>query len=196
MGVLNYQVTGTAYPPYMYPNGYRFPGSRFSNTIAGNRPPEDALEYAFDMLVGKRGILMYSPVLLIGFAGLLATVIQRGSQLRQAGLIFLAGMTVLVGYLATQTFNFGGVIRRALAYRRHSMAHVLHPSAVPSGCRGPKQHLPRHCSCSSPRVFFFSAGSAVQVQCTPGTTAPPVYVAHAQDDDGERQFELVVSWQP
>jgi hypothetical protein len=62
--LLDYQIIGSLLPPYMHTQGYDYPGSRFPQTIAGNRSPENVLSYGLRLLVGDHGLFAFSPVLL------------------------------------------------------------------------------------------------------------------------------------
>jgi len=64
MVFLDYQIVGTPLPPYMYTQGYDYPGSRFPQTIAGNRSPENVLIYGLRLLLGDHGLFAFNPVLL------------------------------------------------------------------------------------------------------------------------------------
>jgi hypothetical protein len=108
MLILDYQMIENLLPPYMYPNAYKYPGSRLANTVAGNRPSDTPGLYAFQMLVGNHGLLAYSPILLLGLAGVVAVIRNRQHPLWMEACVTAASAIGLIGYLVTNTYNFGG----------------------------------------------------------------------------------------
>ena len=116
MVFLDYQIVGNPLPPYMYTPGYDYPGSRFPQTIAGNRGPENVLVYALRLLFGDHGLFAFNPVLLWAVAALVGVWHGRSSSgseypadwLRRAAA--LVGLTsgLFVLYFICFTDNFGG----------------------------------------------------------------------------------------
>jgi hypothetical protein len=64
MAFLDYQIIGNPLPPYMYTPGYDYPGSRFPQTLAGNRSPDNIMSYGLRLLFGDHGFFALNPVLL------------------------------------------------------------------------------------------------------------------------------------
>jgi hypothetical protein len=113
---LDYQIVGNPLPPYMYTRGYDYPGSRFPQTIAGNRSPENVLLYGLRLIVGDRGLFAFSPVLLWAVGALVRAWRNRSSidSRRCAG--WLRAAAAMIGlasglfalYFILFTDNFGG----------------------------------------------------------------------------------------
>jgi hypothetical protein len=108
MVLLDYQIVGNPLPPYMYTQGYDYPGSRFPQTVAGNRGPENVLIYGLRLLFGDHGLFALSPVLLWAVVALVQVWRDRRSRLR--GTAALVGLTssLFALYFIAFTDNFGG----------------------------------------------------------------------------------------
>lgn len=106
--VLNQQITGSVLPAYLRTEGYQYAGSQFGSTVAGNLPSGSIWRYAFDALVGYRGLFAHSPALLWGLAGLLSVITRRGHPLRWPSLFIALGVAAQAAYILTHTDNFGG----------------------------------------------------------------------------------------
>jgi hypothetical protein len=108
MVVLDYQIVGSPLPPYMTTGGYDYPGSRFPQTIAGNRSPENVLVYGLRLLVGDHGFFALSPVLMWAAVAVAWVWRDRASRLRvPAGLVGLTS-GLFAAYFILFTDNFGG----------------------------------------------------------------------------------------
>ncbi len=116
MIILNYQIVGNPLPPYMYTPGYDYPGSRFPQTIAGNRSPENLFVYGWRLLLGDHGLFAFNPVLLWAVIALVR--VWRKSPSKDVGprpeWLRLAAVTVgltsglFALYFILFTDNFGG----------------------------------------------------------------------------------------
>jgi hypothetical protein len=106
--VLNWQIVGNPFPPQLYTAGYAYPGSPFASTVAGNRRAGNVAAYAFDLLVGRRGVLAFFPVLLV--YGLWLAWALRAAQPAARRLAWaVLGSTLTYGlYFIFFTDNFGG----------------------------------------------------------------------------------------
>lgn len=193
---LDYQITGTIWPPYMYPHGYRYPGARLPDTVAGNRPPGSVAVYLFDMLIGARGLLAYCPVLLASLWGWLCVVAERGHRLRMAAMVIGACTLALIGYLATQTNNFGGTaygqrwLVILMPFGFFFIAFVRRPALKGKAKAGTRVVL----ALAGAMAIFLAVGSSIQGALNPWKrTPPPVYIRY--DPEGEPQFELATSWE-
>jgi hypothetical protein len=108
--VINYWAAGTIVPLYFDPKAYDFVGTVLNTTVGGTNgfySLEFGLRYAYDMFVGQRGLLSFTPMLLFAFGGMVIAFRQR----RQRGLIaaMLGGSLVFATYLILRTDNFGGL---------------------------------------------------------------------------------------
>ena len=109
--LMNYSAAGTIWPLYFDPKGYDYPGTAFGSTFGGTSgfsSLEFGLRYAYDMLVGRRGLFAFTPVLLYGLAGM-GSVIRDRRPWRGLTLAMLAGSVMLSAYLIARTDNFGGL---------------------------------------------------------------------------------------
>lgn len=107
-GIFDYQISGSIFPPYFLSEGYRYPGGKLFESIAGIRPPSNILLYAFDNLVGYRGLLVHNPVVLWGIAGLLIVICRKRRPLWWPSALLLAGILVQMLVVLTRTSDFGG----------------------------------------------------------------------------------------
>ncbi|MDW8327927.1 MAG: hypothetical protein RMK99_15300, partial [Anaerolineales bacterium] len=105
---LNFQIVGNPLPPQMYTAGYRFPGSEFEATVAGNRPSEDIGRYAFDLLFGARGVFLFFPILLWAVAASLRAMLVGRGVMRELAWVVGLGATLYTLYFIFSTNNFGG----------------------------------------------------------------------------------------
>jgi hypothetical protein len=105
MAFLDYQITGSPLPPYTYTSGYDYPGSRFPQTLAGNRSPDNVLRYGLRLLLGDHGFFAFSPVLLWAVVALASS--WRKRPLPAARLVGLTSGAFAL-YFILFTDNFGG----------------------------------------------------------------------------------------
>jgi hypothetical protein len=108
MALLDYQIVGNPLPPYMYTPGYDYPGSRFPQTVAGNRGPENVLVYGLRLLFGDHGLFALSPVLLWAVVALVRVWRDRRSHLRRAAALVGLTSSLFALYFILSTDNFGG----------------------------------------------------------------------------------------
>jgi hypothetical protein len=107
---INYIAVGSIIPMYLDPKAYDFPGTVLHKSAGGTEgfySLEFGLRYTYDMLVGRRGVFAFTPLLLyaLGGAGL---VIRHRHPLRGLTIAALAGSLLLTAYLIARTDNFGG----------------------------------------------------------------------------------------
>jgi len=112
---LDYQIVGNPLPPYMYTRGYDYPGSRFPQTIAGNRSPENVLLYGLRLIVGDRGLFAFNPVLLWAVVALVrvwrncsSTDSKRCAGWPRAAAVIGLTSGLFALYFILFTDNFGG----------------------------------------------------------------------------------------
>src|SRR5262249_28450233 len=91
-----YDIAGTLAPANANPAFLRWPGSQFdATTMTGawnHSSPGRAVLYAFDLLFGRKGFLLYWPPLLLAIVAL-PWLLRRGSSERPA-LVVLAAWAV------------------------------------------------------------------------------------------------------
>jgi hypothetical protein len=119
-GVLDYQISGTVYPPYLIKGAYVFPGSRFPDAPGGMVPPANVLQAGFNMLIGSHGLYAYAPVLLFALSGLVMTILTKTHAFRWEAMCIGLGYVALTTYLITGTYNFAGV-----AYGERYFLHAM-----------------------------------------------------------------------
>jgi len=108
MAILDYQVVGNPLPPYMYTRGYDYAGSRFPQTIAGNRSPQNVWLYGLRLLFGDHGLFAFSPVLLVAVVALMRVWRDRADRLRGAAATIGLTSSLFILYFILFTDNFGG----------------------------------------------------------------------------------------
>ncbi len=106
--LLDYQIVGSPVLPYMVPQGYAYAGSELNATLAGTRHADDVPRYAFDLLVGDRGVLLFYPIVLWYLYGT-----WRAARLRDITVRWLARLMLIAGglyvlYFILLTDTFGG----------------------------------------------------------------------------------------
>lgn len=106
--VLDYQITGSILPPYFAVGGYDYAGSNWRTTVAALGSPQNVALYAFRAMLGDRGVLSHSPILLWAFAGLMIVVRTPQRSFRLESSFILLGVLVQIAYILIGTDNFGG----------------------------------------------------------------------------------------
>jgi hypothetical protein len=109
---INYWAAGTIVPLYFDPKAYDFPGTVLNPTVGGTSgfySLEFGVNYAYEMLVGRRGVFAFTPLLLGSIAGLWIVMRDRLHPLRSLAIAFSAGCLAFTTYLILRTDNFGGV---------------------------------------------------------------------------------------
>ena len=107
---INYWAAGTSVPLYFDPKAYDFVGTVLNTTVGGTSgfySLEFGLRYTYDMFVGQRGLVSFTPMLIFAFIDMGVAFRQR----RQRGLnaAVLGGSLVFAAYLILRTDNFGGL---------------------------------------------------------------------------------------
>ena len=110
-----YLAVGSIVPTYARESWYRFEGSYWNNPIGIDRAEEPKLVYAFNLLVGHTGILSLTPVLLLGWVGMIRMARSaegmRGepSARRIVALLTLSLTVVTFVFYVLRTHNYGGI---------------------------------------------------------------------------------------
>lgn len=108
---INTWAAGTIVPLYFDPNAYDFFGTVLNTTVGGTNgfySLDFGLRYAYDMLIGQRGVFSFTPMLVFAVAGVGIALRNRQSPLRSLTPAALAGSLAFTLYLIFRTDNFGG----------------------------------------------------------------------------------------
>ncbi|MFN8598615.1 MAG: hypothetical protein U0559_20820 [Anaerolineae bacterium] len=108
-GVINYWAAGTIMPLYFDPKAYDFIGTVLNPTVGGTNgfySLEFGVNYAYNLLIGERGLMAFTPVLIFGLIG--ALVALRDKQRRGLTWAVLIGCALFAAYLIARTDNYGG----------------------------------------------------------------------------------------
>jgi hypothetical protein len=108
---LNLHTSGSIIPPAMNAALWDYPGSAFNpqnlSGVAGHKSSAGLLSYAFHMLVGNRGLLSYTPILLFSCFSLALIVKQRSPLTLTYLFIGMATVGYLMLYIS-RTVNYSG----------------------------------------------------------------------------------------
>jgi len=110
-----YLAVGTIVPTYARESWYRFEGSYWNHPIGIDRADEPKLLYAFNLLVGHTGILSLTPVLWLGWIGMIRTARSaeglpgEQSARRIVALLTLSLTVVTFVFYVLRTHNYGGI---------------------------------------------------------------------------------------
>ncbi len=102
--VTQYLAVGSVLPTYAQKSWYEYPGSYWVTEKGIDSLDEPKLVYAAHLLVGHTGILSLTPVLLLGWIGMVRTA-MRGPEIEPAGLPFRT-LGPLTAALTALTFVF------------------------------------------------------------------------------------------
>jgi hypothetical protein len=109
---IHYAVFGTIVPTYAQTKWYMFRGAYWRSPTGLDRAEDPPLLYAFHLLVGHTGILSLTPVLLLGWIGMVrgAAVRRLADSTAQALLGILTLMLTLVVFVfyVYRTNDYGG----------------------------------------------------------------------------------------
>lgn len=106
---INYWAAGTIVPLYFDPKAYDFFGTVLNPTVGGTNgfySLEFGLNYAYNLLIGERGLFAFTPMLIVGVIG--AVLALRDKQRRGLTLAVLSGCALFAAYLIARTDNYGG----------------------------------------------------------------------------------------
>jgi hypothetical protein len=114
--VTQYLAVGSIVPTYARESWYRFPGSYWNDPTGIDRADEPKLLYACNLLVGHTGILSLTPVLLLGWIGMVRTS-RRGAESmgnENTARRILAQLTLTLTivtfvFYVIRTHNYGGI---------------------------------------------------------------------------------------
>ncbi len=105
---LFYIISGNPLPFYTQEGIYEYAGSFLEADRKIRTFTEPRINYLFHSLFGHHGMFVMSPVLLIGFAGLLSKMFTggRGGRIMWIGIAIC--MVTIAGYVVFRTYNYGG----------------------------------------------------------------------------------------
>jgi hypothetical protein len=111
--LLNSWTSGSLRPPQMNPPLWNYPGSEFTEAtlsgLAHHSSVGGVAVYAFHMLVGNRGLIPHSPVL-VASLGALPVVLGKGSPLARRGNLagILVACAAFIGIYIFRSNNYAG----------------------------------------------------------------------------------------
>lgn len=106
--ILDYQIIGSPVLPYMVPQGYAYAGSELNATLAGTRRADDVPRYAFDLLFGDRGVIMFYPIVLWYLVGAVHAARSGEVTTRWLARLMLSSSLFYTLYFVLFTDTFGG----------------------------------------------------------------------------------------
>ena len=110
-----YLALGSVIPTYGHREWYKFADSYWLNPQGIDRADENKLRYAVNLLVGHTGILSLTPVLLLGWTGMVRTAMRSpgagalSSACRIVASLTLALTVITFVFYVFRTNNFGGI---------------------------------------------------------------------------------------
>jgi hypothetical protein len=105
---LNVQITGTLLLPQMFTAGYNYPGSELFATLAGTQGTANVPLYAFNLLIGQRGVLLFFPIVLWYLVATWLAARQGEPTTRRLAWLVLVVSLLYFAYFALFTDNYGG----------------------------------------------------------------------------------------
>lgn len=109
---LNYSIAGAILPLYFDPKAYDFAGSVLHKAPGGTEgfySLQFGLRYAYDLVIGRRGVLAYTPLLIYAVVEMWRLARDRQHPLSGLAIATLAGCLAFTAYLIWRTDNFAGV---------------------------------------------------------------------------------------
>ena len=108
---VNYWAAGTIVPLYFDPKAYDFFGTVLNPTVGGTNgfySLEFGVNYAYNLLIGERGWLAFTPALIFGLIGAVQVLRDKTGGLRGLTWAMLIGCGLFAAYLIVRTDNYGG----------------------------------------------------------------------------------------
>jgi hypothetical protein len=108
-------ATGSIVPTYAHAQWYRYEGSYWTRPFGLDRANDGKFVYAFHLLTGHSGILSLTPVLLLGWIGMVRTALVRVegrtdmAVRRTLACLTLVLTLVTFGFYVVRTANYGGL---------------------------------------------------------------------------------------
>ena len=109
-----YLAVGALLPTYAQATWYEYPGSYWLDPVQTDRAAEHKLVYAVNLLVGHTGILSMTPVLLLGWLGMVRTTARghgagpEGWPVRILAMLTVALTAMTFVFYVIRTEGYGG----------------------------------------------------------------------------------------
>jgi hypothetical protein len=110
--LLTYWAAGRFVPLYLDPSAYDYPGSALKPAAGGTvgfYSLEFGIQYAYNMLIGRRGVLAFTPLLIFAGLGVATAIRANKAGLRGLTTSMVGATLAFVTYLILRTDNYGGV---------------------------------------------------------------------------------------
>ena len=101
-------VTGSPLPVQVHRDWYLYESSYWRHPRGVDALNEPKLTYLFHMTFGRAGIFVLYPILLLGPAAALRSLVRRQTPYRWAVLAGAGGFMLLTAYYVLRTNNYGG----------------------------------------------------------------------------------------
>jgi len=110
--LFNYQISGSFMPPSMNAKLYDFEGSAFTKEnldgLSGKTNFKDLMNYAFNILIGFRGLFSYMPVLIFSVYAFIQIFKNRAIENKRYYVYIGAISAVLILLTVFKTHDYGG----------------------------------------------------------------------------------------
>jgi len=110
---INLSISGSIMPFQFVPEYFKYPGSAISGGPGSYYPGTVSksflqfLDYAWATSLGKKGLFVYSPLLLFSVVGLALASFRRNKYNKEAISVFAAALLTFI-FIALKTDNYGG----------------------------------------------------------------------------------------
>lgn len=107
--LINFAISGSIIPFNVNTQLFKFSGSAFNEaSLSGvvSQSGTQLWKYAFDLVIGKRGFILFTPVLLFAIAGLIIALFRK--EHREEAIIVGMGIISVLLFYITRTNNHGG----------------------------------------------------------------------------------------
>lgn len=108
---INVYTSGSIIPPAMNVSLWNYPGSSFGEkNLSGlvEHDVSDLINYTINMLIGSRGLLSYSPIILFSIYGWIKMFFQPSFRYKKEYLFIAITCIVFVIFYIWRTNNYGG----------------------------------------------------------------------------------------
>ncbi len=107
--LINFFISGSIIPFNINPQLFDFSGSAFGpGSLSGvvMQPWSNIPGYAFDLILGKKGFILFTPVLIFSIIGLIIAFFRK--EYRKEAIMVCAGIIACLIFYITRTNNYGG----------------------------------------------------------------------------------------